>query len=143
MSTSTTWGSEASPTVNAHQIVPEELDWAEAVVQEGRHPGTVVSVRLDASEAARLRSLADAIGLNVSQVLRRALAEYEPNTEGEARDPVFLPAFTYGGTALPHEPIWHWVHSAQLQLAAGDDAGTGGPLPTGTEPVHIEQRVRV
>ena len=128
---------------NTNQIDPEELDWAEAVVQEGREPGAVVSVRLDASEAARLRTLADALGLTVSQVLRRALAEYEPDTEGETRDPVFLPAFTYGGTALPRGPIWHWVHSAQLQLAAGDDAGTGGPPPTGTEPVHIEQRVTV
>lgn len=128
---------------NTPQIDPEELDWAEAVVHEGRQPGAVVSVRLDPVEAARLRSLADALGLNVSQVLRRALAEYRPDTERDVSDPVFLSVFTYGGTALPHEPIWHWVHSAQLQLGAGEDAGTGGPLPTATEPVHIEQRVTV
>jgi predicted transcriptional regulator len=128
---------------NTPKIDPEELDWVEAVVHEGRQPGAVVSVRLDADEAARLRRLAEALGLNVSQVLRRALADYQPDTERGARDPVLLSAFTYGGTALPHEPIWHWVHSAQLRLMAGDDAGAGGPLPTATEPVHIEQRVKL
>lgn len=128
---------------NTPQVDPEELDWDEAVVREGRQPGAVVSVRLDADEAARLRSLADVLGLNVSQVLRRALADYRPDTDREAGGRVFLSVFTYGGTALPRAPIWHWVHSAQLQLAAGDDAGTGGPLPTATEPVHIEQRVTV
>lgn len=128
---------------NTPQIDPEELDWAEAVVHEGRQPGVVVSVRLDPVEAARLRSLADTLGLNVSQVVRRALSEYEPENERDTWSPSFLPVFTYGGTVLPHEPIWHSVHGAQLQLGTREETSTAGPLPTATEPVHIEQRVTV
>jgi predicted transcriptional regulator len=64
------------------EINEDEFDWARARVQEGRPHGTVVSVRLDPDEAARLRELASTLGLNMSQVLRQALAQFPPRREG-------------------------------------------------------------
>jgi len=60
----------------------EGMDWEHAEVAEGKPHGVVISVRLDAEEADRLRSLATNLHLNMSQVLRRALAEYDPNPSG-------------------------------------------------------------
>jgi Ribbon-helix-helix protein, copG family len=54
-----------------------EMDWEHAEVAEGKPHGVAISVRLDAAEADRLRSLAASLHLNMSQVLRRALAEYD------------------------------------------------------------------
>ncbi len=57
---------------NDLEIGKDELDWSRAEVQEGRPHGVVVSVRLDAHEAGRLRELASTLGLNMSQVSRQA-----------------------------------------------------------------------
>lgn len=79
------------------RIDPEELDWEQAEVHEGRPHGTVVSVRMDAAEAERLRTLASQLGLNMSQVLRRALADFEP----QPRALLTWHAFTFGGVDWP------------------------------------------
>jgi predicted transcriptional regulator len=66
--------------------------------------GTVVSVRLDAAEAERLRKVATELQLNMSQVLRRALANFDP--EAHLQDQVrstlraYVRAFTFGGTSF-------------------------------------------
>jgi len=125
-------------------ISADELDWKNAEVQEGRQPGVVVSVRLGPAEAARVRVLAESAGLTVSQVIRRALAEYE--AQNTAREPkVFVAAFTYGGTMpLAYEQVWHSTGPAQTQLPGEDEAhvGTGG-VPTTTEPTRVSERVTV
>jgi hypothetical protein len=78
-------------------IESDELDWERAEVHPGRLHGTVVSVRLSAAEADHLRELASQLDLTMSQVLRRALAEFESLP---ARQP--WQVFTYGGVDWPH-----------------------------------------
>lgn len=120
------------------EISSEELAWDEAVVHEGRQPGAVVSVRLDAEETARLRGMADRLDLSVSQVLRRALTEYNPDKEQTAEWVVLRP-FTYGGT----EQAWRWVVTKQLTMSTEERTGSGDPVPTSTEPIRIVERVTV
>lgn len=125
----------------APDISSEELAWDEAVVEEGRQPGAVVSVRLDPEEAERLRAMADSLDLNVSQLLRRALAEYSPEKEQKAGR-VLLSAFTYGGTVpTSYEQVWRWVVSEQLAMPTEEHTGSGDPAPTSTEPIRIVERV--
>jgi hypothetical protein len=62
-----------------------EMDLDSPTVQDGRPHGVVVSVRLDAEEAERLRGLAASLDLNMSQVLRRALNAFEPGEAGTFR----------------------------------------------------------
>jgi len=92
------------------EIGTEELDWEGSVVHDGRQAGSVVSVRLDAVETARLRRLADGLGLNVSQVLRRALADFQPQPERR----VFV-AFTHGGS-VPSFSGWRCEFRSAAQL---------------------------
>jgi Ribbon-helix-helix protein, copG family len=75
-----------------------EMDWEHAEVAEGKPHGVAISVRLDAAEADRLRSLAASLHLNMSQVLRRALAEYDPNPSSSGRPSLHRP-FTLGGAS--------------------------------------------
>lgn len=123
------------------EIRTDDLTWDEAVVEEGRRPGSVVSVRLDADETARLRRLAESSGLNLSQVIRRAVAAYE----AEEREPaarVVLGAFTHGGAVPTHyEQMWTWLVSAQLAMPEEERTGSGDPVPTSTEPIRIVERV--
>jgi len=126
-------------------ISPDELAWDEAVVEEGRRPGAVVSVRLDADETARLRALADSLDLNLSQVIRRALAAYEAEAgEHASTERLLHAAFTYGGTVpAVFEQAWQWVVSSQLQFASEERRASGDPTPTSTEPARIVERVTV
>jgi hypothetical protein len=78
-------------------IESDELDWERAEVHPGRPHGTVVSVRLSAAEADQLRELASQLDLTMSQVLRRALADFESLP---TRQP--WQVFTYGGVDWPH-----------------------------------------
>ncbi len=80
------------------EIKSEDLEWQRAVVQEGRPHGTVISVRLDAGEAERLRRLAETLRLNMSQVLRQALADFDPRV---GRAGVTWRPFTFGGVNWP------------------------------------------
>lgn len=122
------------------KIDPDDLDWEHAEVREGRQPASVISVRLDDAETGRLRALADSLGLNVSQVLRRALAAYEPAQENEGAGRAFVTAFTYGGTVpISYEQVWSYQ---AMQLWPGAEEGrSGGNAPTGTEPIRIVERV--
>jgi hypothetical protein len=129
---------------NTSEIGLDELDWEEAVVREGRLPGAVVSVRLDPAETARLRHLANSLGMNLSQVLRRALAGFDPDEAHSRERPLIVGAFTYGGTVpLSYEQSWHYVGSAQLHFPAGEQRGSGTAAPTATEPTRIVERVTV
>lgn len=78
----------------------DEMDWDQAESRPGKSHGVVVSVRLDEGEAERLRSLASDLDLNMSQVLRRALASFDP-TAGSGRMIkailAYQSAFTFGG----------------------------------------------
>jgi len=74
-----------------------EMDFEHAEVREGSKGGTVVSVRLTANEAARLRGLASSLGLNLSQVLRQALEAFEPKAAHPGHP--WTEAFTFGGVA--------------------------------------------
>ena len=82
---------------NDEIIQSDELDWEGAEVHPGRPHGTVVSVRLSAPEAEHLRELASELDLTMSEVLRRALADFESL---QARQPLHV--FTYGGVEWPH-----------------------------------------
>ena len=82
---------------NDETIEPDELDWERAEVHPGRPHGTVVSVRLGAPEAEQLRELAAELDLTMSQVLRRALAEFGFLQVRRSWQP-----FTYGGVDWPH-----------------------------------------
>ena len=126
------------------EISADELEWSEAVVAEGRQPGTVVSVRLDPDEAARLRQLADTLGLNVSQVMRRALAAFSPSDDAQRRH-LFLGAFTYGGIApMVHERIFYnWLRVEQLPMPSERREGSDDVSPTATEPSRVTERVLV
>lgn len=75
-----------------------EMDWSGAERREGKPTGTVVSVRLDADEAERLRGLAKSLGLNMSQVLRQALSDFNPASD-RVRQALFeyISPFTFGG----------------------------------------------
>lgn len=124
------------------EIRSDELDWSHAVVQEGRAAGAVVSVRLNSSETAHLRRLADSLGLNLSQVLRRALAAYDPEAAFAREHVHVLEAFTYGGTVpVSYEQVWLYVGSEQLTWPAGEQRGSGSTSPTTTEPTRIVERV--
>ena len=128
---------------NTPSISSHELDWDEAEVREGRQPGAVVSVRLGPAEAARLRALADSSGLNVSQVIRRALAEFGSKREQRREQKVFVAAFTYGGTMpVMHEQGWRWSGPAQMQLPSGETQSRVD-APTTTEPTRVVERVTV
>lgn len=123
------------------EIGSDELDWEHADVREGRQSAAVVSVRLDNAESARLRALASSLGMNLSQVLRQALAAYDPAGESAAPREVFVAPFTYGGTVpVSYEQVWIY-HSAQLHLAESEERRSGGSAPTGTEPTRIVERV--
>ena len=74
-----------------------EMDLEGAEAREGRAHGAVVSVRLNPDEAARLREIASSMGLNLSQVLRRALEAYEAELAGHSLS--LVQAFTFGGVA--------------------------------------------
>ena len=126
-----------------NEISTDELAWDEAVTHEGRRPGAVVSVRLDEDETARLRALAAHLDLNLSQVIRRALAAFETEAE-RAGTRVVLGAFTYGGTVPTiHNQAWSWIVSQQLPITTDERSGSGDPAPTSTEPTRIVERVTV
>lgn len=119
------------------EIGTAELDWDGSVVHDGRESGAVVSVRLDPGETARLRRLAEELGLNVSQLLRRALAEYQPHTERRV-----LVAFTHGGS-VPSLSGWRCeFRSTQLHLPVTSERceHTAAEL-TSTELTRIVERV--
>jgi len=124
--------------VAEHEIATEDLDWAHAEVREGRPHGTVVSVRLSAAEADRLRDIADHLGLNLSQVLRRALADYEPaDDHRQGIDVVWSRGFTVANQ-LPTASLVHWLISA----VAEETMRWAEDRETGTEPIRITERVR-
>ena len=121
------------------QIEAEELDWEHAEVHEGRQAASVISVRLSDAEGARLRALANSSGMNISQVLRKALAAYDPARENQSRR-VFISAFTYGGIVpLAYEHVGSY-NAAQL-WPAKEERRSGADAPTGTEPIRIVERV--
>jgi hypothetical protein len=123
------------------EIQPDDVGWDEAVVQEGRQPGSVVSVRLSPGETVQLRIQADKLGVTVSEVLRRALAAFEPPATIDAHRKVLVSVFTYGAS-MPALGDDGWVYSGSQQLWAGQTlawAGTGAP--TATEPTRIVERV--
>jgi hypothetical protein len=127
-------------------IGSDELDWENAQVHEGRQPGVVVSVRLGPAEAARLRGLADASGLTVSQVIRQALAEFEPNgAQHKERRRLFVAAFTYGGAMSSQQQSWRLVvpQPEQTQLPTEEDRERSVDPPTATEPIRVSERVMV
>jgi hypothetical protein len=120
------------------EINTDELDWDNAVVREGRPHGAVVSVRLDPAEAARLRSIAASLGVNLSQVLRRALADYDPTQaarkqRGTASGVI---AITFGGgVATWQRPL---VTSRKGSLFSDEPTESGWPGDaTSTEPTRI------
>jgi predicted transcriptional regulator len=83
-------------------IESSDLDWDKAVVRPGHPHGAVVSVRLDPADADRLRTLAAQLDLNLSQVIRRALAAFEPARLQAIQRQLAqtLQGFTYGGSAV-------------------------------------------
>lgn len=126
------------------EIAADELDWDAAEVQEGRQPAVVISVRFGSTEAARLRAHADAAGLTVSQIVRKALAEYEARAEEASKRKVFVSAFTYGGTMpLVHEQGWRWTGFEQTLFAGGGLAPSAAAASTTTEPTRVTERVTV
>ena len=129
-----------------NEIATDELAWDEATVEEGRRPGAVVSVRLDPDETAKLRTLADSLGLNLSQVIRRALDTYEPTGDHEVASPerFYVAAFTYGG-AVPviHQQGFRWRVTQQMAFSPEEQSRSGDPVPTWTEPTRIVERVIV
>ena len=128
------------------EISADEVDWKRGVVHEGRQPGAVVSVRLDPAETAQLRRLAELLGMTLSQVLRRALAAYEPERESDGGRKLFVGAFTYGGTTPPlYEQAWQYTYagSEQLRWPTAEKRESGSVLPTATEPTRIVERVTV
>lgn len=64
----------------------EQMDWEHAEAVEGKPHGVVISIRLDPTEAERLRTLASDLHLNMSQVVRRALATFD-ETAGRSLSP--------------------------------------------------------
>jgi hypothetical protein len=122
---------------NASEINADEIEWDEAVIGEGRQPGSVVSVRLDPEETARLRQLANALGVTVSQVLRRALAAYDPAGDATTSREILSRVFTYGGSVpLSYETAFTVGGLWQLGVTE-----SGGGVPTATEPTRIVERV--
>lgn len=122
-------------------IEPDEVDWDNAVVREGQQAGSVVSVRLSPEETVRLRLHADMAGVTVSQLLRRALAAYEPSAKGEPSRKVFVSAFTYAA-GIPASFEAGWTYSGLQQLWwAHSLARAGTAVPTATEPTRIVERV--
>lgn len=105
---------------NQVEIGTDELDWEHAEVREGRAHGVVVSVRLDADEAARLRHLAATLGLNMSQVLRQGLADFDP---GRERQLLSSRAFTFGGV--------DWIGTIAVE-----------PPPQGESRTELQPRIR-
>ena len=78
----------------------DEMDWDQAESRPGKSHGVVVSVRLDKADADRLRSLASDLDLSMSQVVRRALAAFDPNAGAGRMIKSILAyqsAFTFGG----------------------------------------------
>jgi Ribbon-helix-helix protein, copG family len=130
---------------NETNIGSDELDWENAQVHEGRQPGVVVSVRLGPAEAARLRGLADASGLTVSQVIRQALAEFEPKGAQHTERRLFVAAFTYGGAMSAQQQRWRLVgpQPGQTQLPTEEDRERSVDPPTATEPTRVSERVTV
>lgn len=76
-----------------------EMDWDKAERRPGRPAGTVVSVRLDSDETARLHDFAASLGLSMSQVLRQALTSFDPETSSQVSRRWALSPFTFGGAA--------------------------------------------
>jgi hypothetical protein len=74
------------------------MDWSGAERREGKPTGTVVSVRLHADEAERLRGLAASLELNMSQVLRQALSDFDPASDRFRHALIqYISPFTFGG----------------------------------------------
>ena len=112
----------------------EEMDWAAAEARSGSAHGVVISVRLDESDADRLRSLASELDLNMSQVVRRALASFDPalSPAVELRRAVhaavthsYVTAFTFGGrTFLGHVSVRPEGSQEDLELSESSTVDT-------------------
>jgi hypothetical protein len=126
---------------NTTETQPDEIDWDKAVVREGRQPGSVISVRLSTEETVQLRAHADWLGVTVSEVLRQALAAFEPRAKTDPTREAFVSAFTYGGSVLSLDEVG-WTYSGLQQLwSAHGLAGSASGLPTTTEPARIVEKV--
>lgn len=111
-----------------NEIRREDVDWEKAAVREGQQSGTVVSVRLNSSEAERLRGFAEASNLTLSQVLRRALTEYEPSPKASPARWAIEP-MTRGG--LDWSDV---LRELILEPPRGESK-------SGTRPVRIREKV--
>jgi hypothetical protein len=125
----------------AIEIDSADVDWDKAEVREGRQPAAVVSVRLSPEEAARLREYAESLGVTVSEVLRQALAAFEPGQGRQDSRDVIVTAFTYAASSMPaFEEGWTYTGPQHL-FSLPELAKVGTAAPTGTEPARIKERV--
>jgi hypothetical protein len=106
----------------------EQMDWDNAETVEGKPHGVVISVRLDPTEAENLRTLASDLHLNMSQVMRRALAAFDPTKQSVRAGTAFGP-LTFGGAG--------WTGSVSVSLA-----GEGAEPYSRPESTTIDTRVR-
>ncbi len=106
----------------------DQMDWENAEVVQGKPHGVVISVRLDAAEAEHLRTVASDLHLNMSQVMRRALAAFDPQGHIVQELPIFGP-ITVGGAA--------WTGSVSVR-----PAGEAVEQWTRPESTTIDTRVR-
>lgn len=128
-------------TEDAWDIEPDDVDWENAAVREPQRPQSVVSVRLSAEETAHLREISEALGITVSQVLRRALGAYDPGREMAPLRRVLASAFTYGASApAMYERTWSYSGVQQLWSNTSLPAG-GTEAPTDTHPTRVIERV--
>lgn len=111
-----------------------EMDWAGVEKREGKPAGTVVSVRLDAEDAERLRTFASSLGLNMSQVLRQALSDFEP-TSDRVREALrlYISPFTFGGAT--------WI--GQLTVRQEDSAERPDLAETPSKTIDTRVRERI
>jgi hypothetical protein len=86
----------------------------------------------------------DQVG-TVSQVIRMALAEFEPQPAEHAGKKLFVSAFTYGGALPVSQLSWRVVTSAaaQTRLQTDEDREGSVEAPTSTEPTRVSERVTV
>ncbi len=113
----------------------DEMDLDAATPRAGRPHGSVVSVRLEPDEAKRVRRIAEAEGLTLSQVMRRALAAYVPADPSPAGSAVYGGGHAHGRiqiTAPTRQSLTLDTH----QLLDAED-----PIPTYTEPARLQERI--